>query len=348
MFFKKEPCYTFDDVLIEPGYSDIMSRSEIDFSQKINHVDKTFTLPVISSPMDTVTSSEMAAAMSDFGGLGVIHRYNSIEDQVKMVKDSISRGHVVVGAAVGVTADFVERAGEVFRAGAKVICVDIAHGHHKLMEVALEKIRWEIGDDVHIMAGNIATAEGLHDLVAWGADSVRVGVGGGSICETRVKTGHGVPTLHSVFACAKARDKYELDVTIIADGGIRDSGDIVKALGAGADFAMVGSILSGTDETPGEVFVTSEGKKRKVYRGMASKAAQKDWRGYYSSIEGVSSAVEYKGPVSNILFELDKGIRGGLSYSGSRTLAEFRDAASFIVQTTAGTIESSSHIKNRV
>jgi len=343
LLLDNKPRYAFDDVLLEPNYSDILSRSEIDISQSLEGLDSLFTLPIISSPMDTVTSSKMASAMSIAGGLGIIHRYNSVAEQAKLVDEAFEFGALEVGAAVGVTNDYLERARSLHKAGCRIICVDIAHGHHKLMEMALGEIRSALGDDIRIMAGNIATGYAVHDLIAWGADSLRVGIGGGSICKTRIETGHGVPTLHSIFEC------YGTDIgaTLIADGGIKNSGDIVKALAAGADFVMIGSLLAGTDESPGDVFITEDGRKRKLYRGMASKEAQKDWRGSYSSIEGITSSVEYKGSVENVLLELDQGIRSGLSYSGARTLIELRENASFIIQTSAGAVESSTHINNR-
>jgi IMP dehydrogenase len=190
------------------------------------------------------------------------------------------------------------------------------------------------------MAGNVATREGYERLSKWGANSIRVGIGGGSICSTRIQTGHGCPTFQSILDCAQS----ECDTTIIADGGIKTPGDIVKALAAGADFVMLGSLLAGSDETPGELFEGKRGKKYKVYRGMASKEAQKDWRGSHSSNEGVSTTVPHKGPVSSILQDLENGIRSGLSYSGSRTVFGLQFKAQFIKQTSAGQIESSAHI----
>ena len=220
-----------------------------------------------------------------------------------------------------------------------MICVDIAHGHHTLMRHALKTLRNTLGSRVHIMAGNVATLEAFNDLSDWGADSVRVGIGGGSICSTRIQTGHGMPTLQSVINCARS----DRDTMLIADGGIRTSGDIVKALAAGADFVMLGSLLAGTEETPGDT-IYDKGGQRKVYRGMASKDAQLDWRGHTASEEGVSSTVPYKGEVSDILASLEKGIRSGLSYSGARSLKELRAKARFIRQTSSGQRESSTHI----
>jgi len=290
----------------------------------------------------------MACEMKSCGGLGVIHRYDSIENQAKIAHasvDSTSLDQYAIAAAVGVSGDFEERAGALWDAGVKIICIDVAHGHHILVKRALEKLRGIFGQAVHLMAGNVATLGAFNALSDWGADSVRVGVGGGSICSTRVQTGHGVPTLQSILDCART----DRDTAIIADGGIRNSGDIVKCLAAGADFAMIGSLLSGTSETPGEVLKVGRNKviQVKSYRGMASSEAQMEWRGVISSQEGISTTVRCKGPVSDVLEDLSVGIRSVLSYSGARTITEFQAKSRFIRQTNAGVVESSTHILNR-
>jgi IMP dehydrogenase len=331
----------FDDVLLEPKFSDITSRKEIVLESHLCD-NILLNLPVISSPMDTVTEFQMALSMSKSGGIGILHRYNSIEYQCEMVRASINCGATSVGAAIGVSGDYIERARSLVRAGANVLCVDIAHGHHALMRHALKTLRNTLGYDIHIMAGNVATLDGFNDLSDWGANSVRVGIGGGSICSTRVQTGHGVPTLQSVLDCSQS----DRPASLIADGGIRNSGDVVKALAAGADFVMLGSILSGTDETPGEIAFVS-GERYKAYRGMASKDAQIDWRGHTASIEGVSSVVPLKGPVEYVLKELETGIRSGLSYTGAKNIRELQAKCTFIRQTGAGVEESSTHIRNK-
>ena len=331
---------SFDDVLLVPQKSDISTRSQVDIGQSLRKMPKV-SLPIISSPMDTVTGEKMACAVSKAGGLGVLHRYNTTQEQCEMVR-SITSDSNFVGAAIGVGEDFLERAKNLAHAGATFLCIDVAHGHHSSVESSLKSLREYFQDSMHIMAGNVATLEAFNDLADWGADSIRVGIGGGSICSTRVQTGHGIPTFQSILDCAQS----DRDAALIADGGIRNSGDIVKALAAGADFVMVGSLLAGTDETPGEVLNTKGGKK-KVYRGMASKEAQNAWRGRISSIEGVSHVVSYKGPVKEVLHELGVGIRSGLSYSGARSISEFQACSQFIRQTSAGAIESSTHIKAR-
>ena len=333
---------TYDDILLSPQYSDIRSRSEIDISTILtNRLE--LSLPVISSPMDTITEECMISAMHGVGGTGVIHRYNSIIEQAAMVNRAFVRGATNIGAAVGISGDFIERAETCLEQGAKFICVDVAHGHHILMKEALSSLRLILGDEVHIMAGNIATLGGINDLADWGANSVRCNIGGGSICSTRVQTGHGHPGLQTIFDCSMT----DRDVAIIADGGIRNSGDIVKALAAGADAVMLGSLLSGTRETPGETYTHSDGTKYKTYRGMASKEAQVEWRGKYSSFEGVSSNVPYRGKVKNILEDLERGIRSGFSYSGARSIGQLQASAQFVRQTGAGLGESRTHITTR-
>jgi IMP dehydrogenase len=208
---------------------------------------------------------------------------------------------------------------------------------------ALQVLRKTFGYNLHIMAGNVATLEGVNDLADWGANSVRCNIGGGSICSTRIQTGHGIPGLQTIFECAKT----DRDVKIIADGGIKNSGDMVKALAAGADAVMVGSLLSGTEETPGETFNDPDGRRWKSYRGMASKEAQIDWRGKYSSFEGVAARVPYRGPAGVVLEDIERGIRSGLSYSGARTITELQAKAQFVRQTTSGLSESRAHILSR-
>ena len=333
---------TYDDVLRLPQYSDIRSRSEIDISTDLgNGVE--LGLPILASPMDTISGDKMAVAMSEAGGSAIIHRYNTIEEQAEIVTLAKANGAEQVGFAVGVGDDLLHRANACLSVGGDFICVDVAHGHHIMMKEALTLLRREFPSDIHIMAGNVATVVGVNDLADWGANSVRCNIGGGSICSTRIQTGHGAPGLHTVSDCAKT----DRNVTIIADGGLRNSGDIVKALAAGADAVMLGSLLAGTKETPGEVHTNSQGQKYKTYRGMASKEAQVDWRGKYSSFEGISSTVLYRGKVSNILNDLERGIRSGLSYSGARSLKELHAKAVWVRQTSVGLSESKTHITTR-
>ena len=330
---------TFNDVLLVPKYSEIVSRKSIDLSVDFKRGIK-LDCPFISSPMDTVTEANMATAMNSMGGLGIIHRYNSIEAQCDEAKKSIADN---VGAAIGVSGDFEERACALFDAGVNVLCVDIAHGHHILMKKALDRLKSIFGDSVHIMAGNVATLEGFNDLSDWGADSVRIGIGGGSICSTRIQTGHGVPTLQSIIDCSKS----DRDALLIADGGIKSTGDVAKAIAAGAHLVMCGSLFAGTDESPGEIFSSGDGKKYKVYRGMASVEAQKDWKGSHNSVEGISTTIPYKGSIDTIIGLMKKQLASACSYSGASNLKDFYRNSEFIQQTHSAQVESSTHILMR-
>ena len=335
--------FTYDDLLLVPQYSDIRSREEVsietDLDDRIH-----LTIPVIASPMDTVSEEDTAVSMGYAGGVAVIHRYNSIEEQTGIIASIISAEEdCLVGAAIGVTGDYLERALALYAAEVDFICLDVAHGHSILMKEALETLRKKLPEDLHIMAGNVATVEGFNDLADWGANSIRCNIGGGSICTTRIQTGHGVPGLQTIFDCARS----DRNAKIIADGGLKNSGDIVKALAAGADAVMLGSLLAGTDESPGRLFRSATGELRKEYRGMASAEAQMAWRGKVSSLEGVAHSVPFKGSLYTILEDLERGIRSGLSYSGARSIKELQAKAQWIRQTGASQVESSAHIKVR-
>jgi len=335
--------FTYDDLLLVPQYSDIRSREEVsietDLDDRIH-----LTIPIIASPMDTVSEEDTAVSMGYAGGVAVIHRYNSIEEQTGIIASIISAEEdCLVGAAIGVTGDYLERALALYAAEVDFICLDVAHGHSIMMKEALETLRKKLPEDLHIMAGNVATVEGFNDLADWGANSIRCNIGGGSICTTRIQTGHGVPGLQTILDCARS----DRNAKIIADGGLKNSGDIVKALAAGADAVMLGSLLAGTSESPGRVFSGPDGQLRKEYRGMASAAAQMDWRGKVSSLEGVAHSVPYKGTMLDTLGDLSRGIRSGLSYSGARSIKELQAKAKWIRQTGASQIESSAHIKVR-
>ena len=353
----------FDDVLLEPQYSDIKSRSEVDISSCLGSTIETkvtrkkggtsckveryeqeinFSLPIMSSPMDTVTEDTMAVAMSRAGGLGIIHRYNTIDQQVATVIAAQTKAEaeetITISAAIGATGDYLERAKELNKAGVKIFCIDVAHGHHTHVKQALFNLNQEF-NSIHLMAGNVATLTAFKDLENWGAHSIRVGIGGGSICSTRIRTGHGIPTLQSILDCASVARTAK----VIADGGFKTSGDIVKALAAGADFVVLGSMLAGTEETPGDI-IKKDNQLYKKYRGMASEEAQVDWRGHCSVSEGISATVPYRGSVAEVLKNIEGGIRSGFSYSGARNVGELRAMARFIKQTTCSQLESNTHI----
>lgn len=339
---------TYDDILLVPQYSEVESRHQVDLKNSLGFYPD-LAVPIISAPMDTVTGVDMAVKMSELGGLGIIHRYNSIQDQFDMVVESKKRGAEIVGAAIGVTGDYLERAEQLVKADVDVLCIDIAHAHHLNMKNALKAIKSAF-PTMHIMAGNIATLEAYKDLTEWGADSIKVGIGNGSICSTRIQTGHGFPSVSALQECkrhAEYRKKLGLyTAKIIADGGIKNSGDIVKAIASGADFVMLGSLLAGTREAPGELITTVEGS-RKVYRGMASREAQNDWRGKSSSPEGISTTIPYKGNLEPIFNDLIGGIKSGFSYSGAKNILEFQEKAKIVQQTSAGQYESWTHILSK-
>lgn len=332
---------TYEDILLVPQYSEIESRSEVDLSSNLGLYPE-LKYPIISAPMDTVTGIEMALEMDRLGGLGIIHRYNTIQEQNNMVRELKRLGAKNIAVAVGVTGDYFERAQALVSSGANIICVDIAHGHHVSMKKALAVLK-ERFTYTHIMAGNIATAQGYKDLSDWGADSVKIGIGNGSICSTRIHTGHGVPSVTAIMECSKISQTMLHPAKIIADGGIRNSGDIVKALAVGADFVMLGSLFAGTKESPGELINTPNGS-RKIYRGMASREAQTDWRGKSSAPEGISTTIPYKGELESIFMDLIGGIKSGFSYTGAKNISEFQAKAKFIQQTRAGQHESWTHI----
>ncbi|MCB0369007.1 MAG: guanosine monophosphate reductase [Bdellovibrionales bacterium] len=328
---------TFDDVLIVPSKSDVRSRKDPSLATQLTK-NNSINLPIISANMDTVTEAPMAIAMNDLGGVGILHRFMTIEDQVKNIQEMIKGGVKVISASIGVNDDFKDRAQALIKTGANVLTIDIAHGHSVQM---LETMKWckDTFPHVDIIAGNVATPEATEDLIKSGADAIKVGIGPGSMCTTRIITGAGLPQLTAIAICAEVAKEYQ--VPVIADGGIKTSGDIVKAFAAGASSVMLGSMLSGTIETPGEI---KNGKKQ--YRGMASKSAQVSWRGGVPegmAPEGESTQVTVKGHVKDVLLELSGGIRSGMSYINATQLSEICEKARFIEMTSSGMSESRAH-----
>ena len=331
---------TYDDVQILPKYSEVKHRSNCNTS---TYVTKNWELkiPIVSSPMDTVTEVTMAQEMNELGGLGIIHRFLSIEEQASQV------GRVTLGpssAAIGVTGDFVERAQELVQQGCKILCMDVAHGHHKLVKESIRRIKNEVNGQVDLLVGNISTGESARDLCEWGADGLRIGIGGGSLCSTRIQTGVGVPMVSSILSCVAVADEY--DVPCMADGGIRSSGDVCKGLGAGADTVMLGSLLSGTKESPG--VITKQGVwpnevLQKKYRGSASIESKTD-RGESKNVEGYSTTVPYKGKVKRIISDVIDGLKSSMSYVGANNIEEFQSKCELIKVTNAGVIEAKPHL----
>ena len=303
----------FDDILMVPQYSEVVSRSSVDLKMPIGgHTWLDF--PVIASPMDTVCEKEMAIAIAESGGIGIIHRFMSAKKQIKMVEEVHSYKDLGLPVGAALSSTFVEEHVEkLISAGATMLLIDTANGHSKMAIDAVVRLKNFVGESIHIMAGNVSTIEGYIALDVAGADSVRVGIGGGSMCTTRIVSGHGIPTLSSIINVREAKDKFNLNAGIIADGGIRNSGDIVKAFAAGADAVMLGSMLAGTEETPGDLYFQGD-KKFKSFRGMASKEANKDKD--IAVAEGVSTKIPYKGTVRNVIKDIKGGLGSGCSYSG--------------------------------
>ncbi|NHN47701.1 guanosine monophosphate reductase [Halostella sp. JP-L12] len=318
---------SYGDVLLVPQRSPVESRSDVDLSTSLTD-DLELGTPLLSAPMDTVTESAAAVALGEVGGFGTIHRFASIEEQAAEVRTAAEAGQRV-GAAVGINEDYLDRTEAVVEAGADCVMVDVAHGHLESCLDAVSRLRTEFGD-VDLVVGNVATPDGVRDLYSAGADCVKVGIGPGSHCTTRKVAGAGVPQLTAVDDCAEVAD--DLGITTIADGGIRSSGDAVKALMAGADAVMMGSLFAGTEEAPGET-VEVDGRKYKRSRGMATTAANEDRTDKEVDVdadEGVEGLTEYKGPLGDVAEEFAAGIRSGLSYCGGHTIEEAREGAEFI------------------
>ena len=333
---------TYDDVNIVPKYSELESRSDVDLTSRLTK-NIELQIPIVSSPMDTVTEFEMAWAISHLGGIGFIHRFMDIERQSELVA---SLGNLKAGAAVGVTGDYLERAKELVKNGCNVILIDVAHGHHKLVKKAVEEFKNEFGEDVEIIGGCIATKEATKDLCEWGVDGLRVGVGNGSLCETRIRTGVGLPQVTALLDVCSVADGY--DVPVIADGGIRNVGDVCKGLGCGADTIMVGSLLSGTKESPGSIEKIGEWPNEqlfKKYRGSASLDSKLD-RGEDENVEGNHKVIPYKGKVKRIIGDIEDGIRSSCSYVGASSLEEYRSLVEFVEVTRAGQVEAQPHLLN--
>lgn len=326
---------TFDDVLLIPSYNHHESRRIVDIGVTDRQGLLTLKLPVMSSNMDTITESNMANFMHSKGGIGVLHRFLSIADNIKQFK--ACEGQVFV--SVGCSTAELERAEALRDAGANYFCVDVAHAHAKYVGKMLKSLRQLLGTRC-IMAGNVATYAGADYLASCGADIIKAGIGGGSVCSTRIKTGFGVPMLTCIQDCART------DRSIVADGGLRTSGDIVKALAFGADFVMIGGMLAGTAPTPGKVITKDDGSQVKRYRGMASREAQEDFLGQmheWKTAEGVSTEVAYSDRHDAIIADIVGGLRSGLTYAGADTISELQRKLNFIEVTQAGRIESMPH-----
>ena len=395
---------TYDDVNIVPKYSELGSRKDVKLNTKFTK-NTELTIPIVSSPMDTITEEKMAVEMMEWGGVGVIHRFMDIDKQAHMMKslhyqwdryftplsgndneeektldkvwdewwDNIKhwthppdksdwddlkerlewRERMLLDddiwrkrprcAAIGVTGDYLERAKELVNNGCNVLLIDVAHGHHKLVGEAIEEIKKNISG-VEVIAGSIATRYAAKYLCEKGVDGLRVGVGNGSLCETRIRTGIGIPQFSALLDICSITDDY--NVPVIADGGIRNVGDICKGLGCGADSVMLGSLLAGTKETPGDITKVGEWPNERLYkkyRGSASIDSKGD-RGEYNNVEGNSKIIPYKGKVKRILSDIRDGLSSSFSYVGARDILDFQSKCEFVRVTQAGTIEAKPHL----
>lgn len=332
----------FDDILLIPQYTETNSRKDISLHTQMGSL--AMDIPFIAAPMDTVCEAEMAAAMRKNGGYGVIHRYMDIDSQLSQIKKVKDLGGSAIGS-VGARGSYLSDATKLGEAGAVGILVDTANGHNLNAIEAVKGIRTIYGDNIHIMAGNVSTWDGFARLADAGANSIRVGIGGGSACTTRVVTGHGVPTLSSILEI-RERVGHSEGPSIIADGGIRNSGDAAKALAAGANAVMLGRLLAGTDESPGKVeSVPGYTKPHKVFRGMASAEAQAAGRGVVSGVEGISTTVPYVGSVDDVLKQLVSGVKSALSYTGVDNLLDFYNDSLYNRVTSTTLNESKPHAK---
>jgi len=340
MFISPKSYYSFDDVLLKPQYSEIVSRADVDLSTHLGKMN--LGLPIVSANMDSVTEFDMAFAMSRHGrGIGIMHRFATIDQQVSWVRHC---GSNCVPAIISIGFDTREWTPLLRQVCEEIdaVCIDVAHGDHKRMINTITAIR-KTYPDLDIIAGNVATGQAALRLVKAGANVIKTGVGPGSVCSTRMVTGHGIPQLSAIMDVYEVLSQINIPTYIIADGGIRYPGDIVKALAAGADAVMIGSLLAGTDEAAGERIV-EHGVAFKTYRGMASREAQTEKRnGRTPRVEGVTAKVPYRGPVRDTLNNLEAGVRSGFSYSGANNIAELRANAEFIVVTSNTLKENQPH-----
>lgn len=338
---------SYNDVLLVPRYSKLISRSEVDLSTQIAP-DLTLDLPLISINMDTVTGVEMAVAMYNLGAMGFMPRFDTAEIQAEKVAKVVSKGAKTV-ACIGIKPGTMERAELLLKAGASALTIDIAHAHTSTTLDMVSKLKNKF-KKTSLIVGTIATYQGAYDLFKAGADTVRVGVGAGTICTTRIVAGSGVPQITAIMDATRAKNKFK-NKFVLADGGAANSGDVVKGLACGASAVIAGSLFAGTDEAPGKI-INKNGVMYKEYNGSTSKTEKmkqvaKDKSGktdkYIVHVEGVEAMVHYKGPVRNIVEDLCAGVRSGYTYSGAKNVKELWKNAQFIQITNAGYRESTAH-----
>ncbi|MFA6378143.1 MAG: IMP dehydrogenase [Acholeplasmataceae bacterium] len=334
--------FSFNDVLIVPKYNKITSRKEVNFQTKVTK-NYSLDIPIIAANMDTVCESEMAIAIGKLGGLGVIHRFLGIKEQVEEIKKVKAHG-LIAAAAVGIK-DYEERIKALSEVGLNIIVLDVAHGHSKRTGQTLDFIK-ENYPKIDVMVGNIATKDAAEYFISKKADALKIGIGPGSMCTTRIMAGAGVPQITAIM------DVYEASqgrVPLCADGGMKNSGDITKAIGAGANCIMSGSFFAGTLESPGEIIKIGE-EEFKEYRGMASYLATVKKMLLDGTkvdevvhVEGEMTKIKYKGPITPIINKLLGGLASGMTYTGSRTIEDLKGKADFIEISSAGYNESLAH-----
>ncbi len=331
---------TYDDVLLVPSYNHWESRQVVDISNTDRRGKLRLDVPLMTANMDTITEAEMANFIGAKGGIGVLHRFMPIEDNVQVFKAC----RYPVFVSIGCSEKDLERTEALRDAGAVMFNVDVAHAHARYVGKTLKIIRQMLGEEACLMAGNVATYAGADYLASCSADIVKVGIGGGSVCTTRIKTGFGVPNLTAIRNCSR------VDRSIVADGGIRTPGDVVKALAFGADFVMIGSMLAGTRPTPGPAIERTdengEPVKVKIYRGMASSEVQQEFHGGmadWKTAEGICTEVFYRENEDEILADIVGGLRSGLTYGGAATITELQRKLDYVVITPSGRIEGMPH-----
>ncbi|MDD3285052.1 MAG: IMP dehydrogenase [Patescibacteria group bacterium] len=334
--------YSFDDVLIVPKYNKIISRRDVNFQTQVTKNHK-IDIPILAANMDTVCESEMAIALGRLGGLGILHRFLSIEQQAQEVA-KVKKQKLLSAAALGIK-DYEERLPALITAGVDIIVLDVAHGHSKRAGKTLDYIKSKY-PQIDVMVGNVATKDAAEYFISKKADAIKIGIGPGSMCTTRIMAGAGVPQLTAIM------DVYEASqgrVPLCADGGLKYSGDIVKAIGAGADCIMSGSFFSGTAESPGEI-ITIDDRQYKEYRGMASLLATVKKMTLDGSkidevvhVEGEMTKIPYKGSIVPIVNKLLGGLASGMTYIGAKDIESLKGKADFIEISSAGYHESQAH-----
>jgi IMP dehydrogenase len=337
--------YSFNDVLIVPKYNKIVSRRDVKFETQVTKNHK-LDIPIIAANMDTICESKLAIALGRLGGLGIIHRFLTIEDQAKEV-EKVKAQNLLTAAAIGVK-DYEERAAALNKAGVDIIVLDVAHGHSKRTGKTLDWLK-ENYPKIDIIVGNVATKDAAEYFISKKADAIKVGIGPGSACTTRIMTGAGVPQITAIM------DVYEATqgrVPIIADGGIKCPGDLVKAIGAGADTVMSGAIFAGCDETPGEIIIR-DGQEYKEYRGMASflatvKKLKLDGQKIDEDVhvEGEATTVPCHGPIAKVIHRYLGGLASGMTYVGADEIEKLKGKADFVEISSAGYMESLPHMLN--